>query len=315
MTVKTEEIVQEDILKEVKDGLLKSNKQLPSKLFYDEIGSKLFDEICKQEEYYPTRTEMQILEDNIDDIVDVIGEDALLVEFGSGSSLKTRLILENLNQLAGYIPIDISSEHLKNSVEILNKKFPGLDIYPLAADYTKEFELPEIRKPYKKIVAYFPGSTIGNFTPEEAKYFLRKISKISGANGSLLIGVDLDKDKTILEKAYNDSNGITAAFNLNMLNHINNKIGSNFNPNNFDHYAFYNRTAGRIEMHLLSKEEQYIRINGSTIFMKKGEDILTEYSYKYSLISFAGLVDDIYDVKKVWLDDKKLFSIQYLEVK
>ncbi len=307
--------IEEEIIQEVLEGLSKPVKELPSKLFYDELGSKLFDEITKLKEYYPTRTEMKIMEDNIEEIGSLLGEGTVLVELGSGSSKKIRLLLENIPGLAAYIPIDISKEHLLHSTEILSGDYPELEIIPFVADYTKDFILPEIGKSYDHICAYYPGSTIGNFKPAEAKEFLGRISKLIGKNGGLIIGVDLKKDKAILEKAYNDSKGITAQFNLNILDHINNETGAKFETDKFEHLAFYNDEEGRIEMHLLSKETQAIKLNGSVIELKKNEDIITEYSYKYTVKEFSELVSDHFEVRNVWTDSKKLFSIQYLRVK
>ncbi len=315
MIVKTEEPKQDDILEEVINGLSQKQKQLPSKLFYDKKGSILFNEICELDEYYPTRTEIQILQDNIEEIGSLLGEGTLLIELGSGSSIKIRLLLDHIPGLAGYVPIDISAEHLIQACASLKNEYPELNIYPLAADYTKDFELPLIENPYDHIAAYYPGSTIGNFKPDEAKIFLKRIAKIVGKNGGMIIGVDLKKDKEIIEAAYNDKSGVTAEFNLNMLNHINDELDSNFDVNKFSHLAFYNESKGRIEMHLVSKENQRIKLNGTSIRLIKGEDILTEYSYKYSTEEFASLVSEIFEVRKVWTDKDNLFSIQYLRVK
>jgi dimethylhistidine N-methyltransferase len=307
MIVKTEELTQNDILHEVITGLSQEQKRLPSKLFYDEKGSALFNKICELEEYYPTRTEMQIMQDNIEEIGSLLGEGTLLIELGSGSSTKIRLLLDHIPGLAGYVPVDISTEHLIQSSESLRKEYPDLNIYPLAADYTKDFDLPFIDNHYDHIAAFYPGSTIGNFRKDEAKKFLARIAKI--------IGVDLKKDKATLEAAYNDKRGVTAEFNLNILTHINNEANSNFEADKFEHFAFYNEKMGRIEMHLISKEDQRIRLNGSSIHFKKDENILTEYSYKYSVGEFARLVSELFEVRKVWTDSDNLFSIQYLRVK
>lgn len=304
-----------EILKEVLNGLTKQDKELPSKLFYDERGSHLFDEITRLHEYYPTRTEMQILEDNIAEIGGLLGEGTVLIELGSGSSRKIRLLLDNIPGLAAYIPIDISEYHLITSTAKLSSDYPDLEIIPLVADYTNEFSLPEINKPYDHISAFYPGSTIGNFRPEEAKNFLRRIAKLIGKNGGMIIGVDLKKDKETLEAAYNDSKGVTAEFNLNILEHINNETGSDFKPRNFQHVAFYNTYAGRIEMHLVSQVEQRVRLNGTVIELKKDEDILTEYSYKYTLKEFKDLINDFFEVRIVWTDKDNLFSVQYLRVR
>jgi dimethylhistidine N-methyltransferase len=315
LKLKEEEIKQEDILSEVIEGLSGDEKRLPSKLFYDERGSLLFDEICGLDEYYPTRTEMRIMKDNIEEMSSLLGEGTLLIELGSGSSTKIRLLLDHIPGLAGYVPIDISSEHLFSAAESLKADYPHIDIFPLAADYTKMFRLPEIGKSFDHIAAYYPGSTIGNFTPQEAKEFLGRIAGIIGSNGGMLIGVDLKKDIKTLEAAYNDNMGVTAEFNLNILSHLNNEINTDFDKDKFEHLAFFNDEESRIEMHLISKEEHGVRLDGSSVEFKKGDDILTEYSYKYTLESFAELVSEDFEVRKVWTDEKNLFSIQYLRVK
>ena len=315
MRITTEEITQEDILTEVIEGLNKFPKQLPSKLFYDEKGSALFDEICKLDEYYPTRTELKIMQDNIEEMSSLLGEGTLLIELGSGSSIKIRLLLNNIPGLAGYIPVDISEQHLINTAETLKGKYPHIDIYPLIADYTKMFDIPEIRNTYDHKAVYFPGSTIGNFTRIEAKDFLGRIAEILGDNGGLVIGVDLKKDVETLEAAYNDKRGITAEFNLNILSHINNELNTKFDIKNFEHFAFFNEEFGRIEMHLVSKTEQDVRLNGSFVRFEKGEHIITEYSNKYTLNEFEDMASDYFTVNKVWLDENNLFSVQYLRVR
>lgn len=314
MQVKTQGTHHEDILDEILEGLKKSPKRLPTKLFYDEKGSQLFDKICELDEYYTTRTELKILDDNIDEIVSHFGDDCLLVELGSGSSVKIRLLIDHVQTLAAYVPVDISSEHLVYSTECLKADHPDLKIYPLVADYTKRFSLPQINEKYKAIDAFYPGSTIGNFTPEEARSFLARIANTCGKNSGMLIGVDLKKEKKILDAAYNDSKGITAEFNLNLLSHINNLVSADFDINKFSHNAFYNEKYGRIEMHLISKVNQEVKINDELINFDKDENILTEYSYKYSPRDFKKLVEGIYDVEKIWIDDKKLFSVQFLRV-
>ncbi len=315
MELKTKNINKYEIISEVLEGLSKDQMELSCKYFYDAKGSALFDEICKLEEYYPTRTELQIMNDNIEEISSALGENILLVELGSGSSIKTRLLLEHLSNLTAYIPIDISSEHLLRTAESLRNDFPKINIYPLDADYNKPFELPKITEDFSRIVVYYPGSTVGNFTPKRAKNFINRTAKILGINGTLLVGVDLKKDKKILEAAYNDSKGITAEFNINILERFNSEIGSNFDVNKFTHHAFYNENAGRIEMHLKCTEKQDVRIDGITIIFDRGDDILTEYSYKYTLKEFEDLVSDNFLVKQVWVDENNLFSVQYLEVK
>ena len=255
------------------------------------------------------------MQDNISEMSALLGEGTMLVELGSGSSLKIRLLLDNIPGLAGYIPVDISTEHLIHSSNILHDDYPNLDIFPLAADYTKDFELPKIEKPYDHVAVYYPGSTIGNFRPQEAKDFLKRIAKICDRNGGLIIGVDLRKDIKKVEAAYNDKNGITAEFNLNMLERLNEELDADFDLKLFNHFAFFNDKESRIEMHLISQVNQSANINGTTINFEMGESILTEYSYKYTLKSFAELASDYFDVKKVWTDKNNLFSIQYLRVK
>lgn len=302
-------------LAEILTGLAKVQKQLPSKLFYDERGSRLFDEICELEEYYPTRTELKIMQDNIDEIASLFNNETLFIEFGSGSSLKTRLLLEHLDEIAGYIPIDISEEYLLKCADELRKEFPGINIYPVPGDYTKPLDLPEVTNKVSHKIAYFPGSTIGNFQVNEAKEFLKVIHNLVDKNGGLLIGVDLKKDINILENAYNDSKGITAEFNLNILRRLNREYGFDFVINNFEHNAFYNDKFGRIEMHLISKCDQEFGQNGNKFFIKENETILTEYSHKYSLKEFEELAADYFSVEKIWIDENKLFSVQYLASK
>ena len=315
MKVTTEEITQEDILTEVIEGLNKFPKQLPSKLFYDEKGSQLFDEICELDEYYPTRIELKIMEDNIEEMSALLGEGTLLVELGSGSSIKIRLLLNNIPGLAGYVPVDISEQHLINSAETLKEEYPHIDVYPLVADYTKIFEIPQIKNSYDHKAVYFPGSTIGNFTRPEAKEFLGRIAKIIGDNGGLVIGVDLKKDIRILEAAYNDKKGVTAEFNLNILSHINNKLDAKFDLSEFGHYAYFNDEFGRIEMHLISKAELSVKLNGSTIRFEQGEHIITEYSNKYTLEEFAELASDYFTVNKVWTDENEFVQRSVFESK
>lgn len=303
------------LLEEILRGLNSSQKYLPSKLFYDEKGSILFDQICELDEYYPTRTELKIFQDNIDEIRSIFNAETLFIELGSGSSYKTKFLLEHIPHLAGYIPIDISEEHLLKSAENLKTLFSNLDIYPLAADYTKPLQLPPINKSVKHRIAFYPGSTIGNFTSEEAKEFLNIIADECERGGGLLIGVDLVKDKTIIEKAYNDSKGVTAQFNLNILERINREFEGEFDLNNFEHHAFFNHEFNRIEMHLVSKQDQIVKVDDNQFQFNQNESILTEYSHKFTLDGFADLASDSFIVKKVWTDENKYFSVQYLDVK
>jgi L-histidine Nalpha-methyltransferase len=307
--------IESGILNEVLEGLNRTQKFLPSKLFYDERGSRLFDQVCELDEYYPTRTEMKIMEDNIGEICSLLGKETLLIELGSGNSKKIRLMLDNIPGIAGYVPIDISSVHLFNSTRILKQDYPDLDIYPLDLDFTQGFELPKTAKSYSHILVYYPGSTIGNFTPREVRSFLEKIALVCGRDAGMLIGVDLKKDKGILESAYNDNCGITAEFNLNILYRINYELGSNFDLNKFEHYAFYNEDEGRIEMHLVSTQKQKVCIDNSPVYFEKGENIVTEFSYKYSLSEFEKLVSNTFTIRNVWKDKNELFSVQYMTAK
>jgi len=300
------------LLKEIVSGLRKSKKELPTKLFYDEKGSQLFDEICLLEEYYLTRTEIHIMEENIDAIVELIKDSCILIEYGSGNSTKTRCLLDHLPDLAAYLPVDISKDYLNNSVEALKKSYPHLEINPILADYNQPIQTPETIGLARKL-AYFPGSTIGNFTPDQAIEFMQNIARVVGQGGGFLIGVDLIKDTEVLHKAYNDVRGITAEFNLNILTHINELFSATFRIENFKHFAFYNEEANRIEMHLISELDQTVDVGDETFNFNKGENILTEVSYKYSLIGFADLAFQAgFDVKKVWTDPNNYFSIQYL---
>lgn len=302
------------MLEEVVAGLSQDQKTLPSKFFYDEQGSKLFDEITELEEYYPTRTERRILEDNVDEIAEYLGKEVVLVEPGSGSSSKTRILLENMDNICCYIPMDISGDYLYKVAEQLRNEFPQITILPLSADYTKPFTLPEESPDARKVV-FYPGSTIGNFKKEKVEQFLKAIHDILGEDGAFIIGVDLKKDISALEAAYNDSKGITAAFNKNILTHINREIGTSFNANMFSHKAIWNEEKGRVEMHLFVEEDHSVKVGETVIEFEKGESIHTENSHKYTLDGFSSMIATWFEVKKVWTDEENYFSVQYLEPK
>ena len=300
-------------LDEIVAGLSQPQKTLSPKFFYDERGSELFDEITRLPEYYPTATELDIMRDNIDEIADLIGRKASLIEFGAGSNQKIRLLLEHLHEPAVYVPVDISRDFLQSEAEDLSVDFPHIQIIPVAADFTHPFDLPSPEIMPKRNIVYFPGSTIGNFTPGAALDLLKVMYQEAGADGGLLIGVDLRKDRETLERAYNDSKGVTAEFNLNMLRHLNREYRADFDVENFRHRADYNEAAGRIEMYLISIKDQAFSIDGRTFTMQKGERILTELSHKYSLDGFAELAGRAgFTVGKVWTDAGKKFSVQYL---
>lgn len=303
----------DSFLDEVLAGLRRSQKSIPSKFFYDADGSRLFDQITEVEAYYPTRTEMGIMRANIAEMAATIGSGAILVEYGSGSSLKTRLLLDELPDLVGYVPIDISQKHLIQSAEALQDSYPWLDIRPVCADYTAEFTLPTFERQATNTIVYFPGSTIGNFDSAGALAFLKRVARLEGDHGGLLIGVDLKKDVHVLNRAYNDPQGVTAAFNKNVLARINRELNANFDLHQFQHYAFYNPVAGRIEMHLQSLTQQTVTIAGEAIRFEAFETILTEYSHKYSLDDFAALAGQAgFSVASVWTDSQRWFSVQYL---
>jgi dimethylhistidine N-methyltransferase len=303
-------------LSEVVAGLSRPQKMLPCKFLYDEEGSRLFNEICELEEYYPTRTESQILLDNISEIAGLIGSGCRLVEFGSGSSTKTRHLLAHLPSMAAYVPIDICGFQLRASAARLAGEFPGLEINTLEADYDEISEIPSSKRKPKQTVAFFPGSTIGNFAPIAAAAFLRKIALLCGRGGGLLIGVDRKKSKRILEPAYNDRKGVTAKFNLGILARANRELGADFDLSAFRHHAPYNETHGRIEMHLVSNHEQTVHLDGREFRFEKGEYITTEYSHKYTVPGFAGLaLRSGFELIKNWEDRDHLFSVLFLRVR
>jgi dimethylhistidine N-methyltransferase len=300
---------------EVSRGLASPQKELPCKLFYDEYGSQLFEQITALDEYYPTRAEMRIMRAAAAEIAERLGPECLVLEYGSGSSLKTRLLLDHLQQPAAYVPIDISRELLQQSADDLAHTYRGLRVLPVWADYTRGLELPDDLPAGRRRVAYYPGSTIGNFVPDDARRFLSGIARVCGPNGGLLIGVDLKKDPLMLHRAYNDALGITAAFNLNILTRLNRELNANFVLDQFRHYAFYNPVFARVEMHLVSLCEQVVRVNNVEFHFDRGESIWTEASYKYSPQEFATLAASAgWRVDQVWTDDRGLFSVQYLTV-
>lgn len=303
-----------DDLDELVAGLRRDEKTISPKYFYDERGSQLFDRITKLPEYYPTETELAIMRDNIDEIAELVGEQASLIEFGSGSSTKIRILLDHLKSLAAYVPVDISDEHLLAAADRLRGDYPNIEIVPIVADFTQPFDLPMPTVMPVRNVVYFPGSTIGNFTRDAALDLLEVMHHEAKEGGALLIGVDLQKDTETLERAYNDAEGVTAEFNLNMLRHINREYGANFDLDAFRHRAEYNAVEGRIEMRLDSTSDQLVKLGDEEIAIAEGEAILTEYSHKYTLDSFAALASEAgFEVKRVWTDANDLFSVQYCE--
>lgn len=299
-------------LHEIHTGLSRQDKSIPSKFFYDRAGSKLFDAICEQPEYYPARIELEIMRSHIREIAMLIGQQASLIEFGSGSSLKTGILLEHLDRLAAYVPVDISREHLFLSAERIRGRFPAIEVLPVVADFTRTFSLPTPRIMPLRNIVYFPGSTIGNFSKDAARELMDVMFQEAGENGALLTGVDLRKDESLLERAYNDSCGVTAKFNLNILRRLNNEFDATFELGQFRHRAVYNEHAGRIEMYLDSQKEQSAFVGGEEFYFSKGESILTEHSHKYSPDEFADLaLASGFRVERIWIDRNHLFSVQY----
>jgi dimethylhistidine N-methyltransferase len=293
-------------------GLRARPKTLPSKYFYDRAGSELFERITELPEYYPTRCELAILRTHAADIAQLFPYGSVLVEFGSGSSKKVRLLLDAASQLAGYVPVDISGEFLQQEAAQLRREYP-VDVLPVAADFTRPFDLPRGVNGLPRC-GFFPGSTIGNFEPEQAVGLLRHFGQVLGPGAVLIIGVDLEKDSETLHRAYNDSQGVTAAFNLNLLARINREHGAQIDVRDFEHRALYNREQHRVEMHLVSLRQQQIRLCGELIEFQAGETIHTENSYKYSLESFAALARAAgWTPAEIWTDPDNYFSVHALK--
>lgn len=300
---------------EVIAGLSRSPRTLPCKFFYDDSGAQLFQKICNLPEYYITRTELQILRLHAAEMANTLGDNIELIGLGTGAGTKTRILLEELHDPAVYLPIDISTEQLQRSTARFKEIFPHLQILPITADYLEPFELPLPRKPASRSVVYFPGSTIGNFEPSAAVAFLRRLAELCGEGGGLLIGVDLQKPRQIIEAAYNDSQGITARFNLNLLGRINNELGADFDLTKWHHRAIYNANEARIEMYLISSANQRAQIEDRTFEFKAGERILTEYSYKHTPEGFTILANKAgFQFQSLWKDDSSLFGVFYFTV-
>ena len=296
---------------EVLAGLAARPKVVPPKFFYDKRGSELFDAICELPEYYPTRTEISILRRYAKEIAALAGTERLLVELGSGASKKVRLLLEALRP-AAYMGVDISKEFLLQSTRKLAADYPWLEVHARCADFSRGLTLPSC-PPGAKTLAFFPGSSIGNFTPREAVEFMRDLRELLLPDGALVVGVDLKKDPAILNAAYNDAQGITAEFNLNLLTRIRQELGAQIDVDAFEHRAFYNADEGCVEMHLVSRTRQQVRIVNRCFNFDAGESICTEHSYKYTVEEFQDLGSQAgYKVLKVWTDPARWFSVQYL---
>jgi dimethylhistidine N-methyltransferase len=300
------------IVEDVLCGLTASRKTLPPKLFYDEDGARLFERICTLDEYYLTRTELSILRHSVGEIGARVGPRAALVEYGSGAGVKVRLLLDALDAPAAYVPIDISHEQLARVSSELAGDYPAVAIRPLCADYTRPVSLPQLPE-HDRRLAFFPGSTIGNFHPAEAAAFLRRVRRAVGSGGMLLLGVDRRKDAAILNAAYDDRAGVTAAFNLNLLRRINRELGADFDLSRFRHHAFFNETAGRVEMHLEATVAHDVDVGGTRIAFARGETIWTESSYKYDREQLATVTTAAgFEIERLWTDADDRFWVALL---
>ncbi|MCL4109346.1 UNVERIFIED_CONTAM: hypothetical protein GTU68_038975 [Idotea baltica] len=300
-------------LRDVLQGLNRKQKTLPCKYLYDQRGSELFDRICDLDEYYVTRTELAILEQNIESIAFQIDQGVMLVEPGSGSSLKTRLLLNALDSPRAYVPVDISEEHLLKTADGLRSVYPDLDVLPVVADFSRPFALPNCDPAASHVAMYFPGSTIGNFTTDEARRFLQQLAGMLGPQGGLLLGIDLQKDVATLEAAYNDELGVTAAFNLNLLHRVNGELDGDFDVAAFEHKAVYNPVDHRIEISIVSLKDQTAHVGDWKFFFAADEEILTEYSHKYTIGGFEAFAAEAgFSLHQHWTDDQQKFAILHL---
>lgn len=305
-----------ELTSQVLRGLAERPKRLSPTYLYDARGSALFELICRQPEYYLTRTELEIMRRYGDDIAARFGSRALLLELGSGASLKTRILLDRLPDLAAYVPVDISRSSLRVAASAIRESYPSLEVLPVEADFTRPFELPAARVESSRTIVYFPGSTIGNFDPAPAVELLALALRLAGPEGALLIGIDLVKDRELLLRAYDDAAGITAAFNLNILTRLNRELGADFDPQAYRHSAVWNALESRIEMHLTSLVAQSVHLAGERIDFEAGEPIVTEHCHKYTAESFAGLAERAgWKARGAWSDERRFFSVQYLEAR
>ena len=301
-----------DELATIIDGLRQPRKTISPKYFYDETGSQLFEQITQLPEYYLTDVELDIMERHIDEMAALIGRSASLIEFGAGSGMKTRLLLEHMHEPAAYVPVDISEEHLLESQRSIQEDFPDIEVLPVPADFLHPFDLPEPSTMPLRNVVYFPGSTIGNFERDAAVDLLEVMHEEAGSDGALLIGADLRKDPDVIRAAYNDTAGVTARFNLNMLEHLNREFGAEFDVDAFDHRATYDKDEGRVVMELVSRRDQVVNVDDARIPIARNETITTEYSHKYTLEEFGDMVSAAgFATRKVWTDPKRWFSVHY----
>jgi dimethylhistidine N-methyltransferase len=311
-TAHDQPVADEVFARDVIAGLSARPKRLPPKYFYDETGSRLFEAITQTPEYYPTRTELAILSERAGALARLFPSRTALIELGSGSSRKARILLDAAPNIAAYVPVDISAQGLNEEAAALKRDYPRLAVFPIAADFTQSFRLPRSLERLAR-AGFFPGSTIGNFEPAQALAFLRHVARMLGERANLIVGVDLVKDAAILNAAYNDAGGVTAKFNLNVLAHINRELGANFNLANFAHQAFYDPVRSRIEMHLVSRVRQRVNVCGRAIDFREAETIHTENSYKYTIETFAALAQSAgWTAVETWTDAAGYFSVHAL---
>ncbi len=301
----------DDVVRAALRALGERPKTLPAKLFYDERGSTLFERICELPEYYLTRTEIGILRRHVDEIAAALGPGVQLVEPGSGAGTKTTLLLDALEGPIGYVPIDISWEHLVGSTRRIGAQYPSLEVQAICADFAQGFEAPEPAVTPQRRVVFFPGSSIGNLHADDARAFLGRLADLVGIGGGLLLGFDLRKDEDVLVAAYDDAQGVTAEFNRNMLRHLNRVAGADFRPERFEHEVRWNAPMSRIEMHLVSSVAQEVRLAGQTVAFARGESVRTECCYKYGPEGVAGLAER-FAVHQTWFDEARQFGVQYL---
>lgn len=305
----------DQFLAEALAGLRAFPKRLPCKHFYDQRGSELFDQICELDEYYLTRCELSIMQRYASEMGQQIGEGVRLVEYGSGSSIKTRLLLDQLPSPVAYVPVDISREHLLDVADQLQDDYRAIEIRPVVADFTRPFDVPAPSELPTHTAVYFPGSTIGNFEECEAVSLLENIALLCGVGGGLLVGVDLEKEKAILELAYDDPAGVTADFNLNLLQRLKNELDADIDLDGFEHHAFYNEKLARIEIYIRSVKDQTVQIEGDVFSFVEGELIHTEYSHKYTVERFTSMAQRAgFDLRKSWTDDREYFAVLHLVV-
>jgi dimethylhistidine N-methyltransferase len=302
-------------LRDVLAGLERQPRMLPCKYFYDQRGSQLFDLICQTPEYYPTRKEIQILADHAENIAGVLGSGVVLVEYGSGTSAKTRVLLDHLRPPLKYVPVDISAEHLFASAHQLRQSYPALDVFPLAADFTRSISRRALPGRSGRVIVFFSGSTLGNFDPARARRLLQDIARLCAPDGGLLVGIDLKKNVGVLTEAYNDRAGVTAAFNKNLLQRINAELGGNFDLRQFQHRAVYEPGPGRICMSLVSQSEQTVVIDDRCFDFAESEPIVTEHSYKFDVDGFCSLAAAAgLEARHIWTDSRQWFAVIYCEV-